>query len=90
LVIPQDLKSSPQQQQLLLLLLLLLFVVLGWFMVHFIARNTNKINRLKNCQLCISLATVLGFIQKSTFEKTGFQIPVFPKKPVFEFLQKSN
>jgi hypothetical protein len=30
----------------------------------------------------------LGFIQKSTFEKTGFQIPAFPKKPVFEFLQK--
>jgi hypothetical protein len=36
---------------------------------------------------------VLGFIQKPTFEKTGFQIPVFAKKnrlkPVFEFLQKN-
>jgi hypothetical protein len=34
-----------------------------------------------------------GFIQKPTFEKTGFEIPVFPKKktrlkPVFKFLQK--
>ena len=37
------------------------------------------------------MACTLGFIQKPTFEKTGFRIPVFPKnrlKPVFEFLQK--
>jgi hypothetical protein len=35
------------------------------------------------------MTCTLGFIQKPTFEKNGFRIPVFPKKkPVFEFLQK--
>ena len=35
---------------------------------------------------------MVGFIQKPTFEKTSFQIPVFPKirlKPVFEIFTKN-
>jgi hypothetical protein len=30
----------------------------------------------------VSTAEILGFVKKLTFEKTGFKIPVFPKKPV--------
>jgi hypothetical protein len=35
-----------------------------------------------NCYFHVACALVcrLGFIQTPTFEKTGFQIPLFPKK----------
>ena len=40
------------------------------------------------CDL-VGLLSKLGFTRKPTFVKTCFQIAVFPKKPVFGFLQKN-